>query len=175
MKKQDKPFSFRGQYLLLLVVIFYTVFFGINSQSAQLALQKSSQILLRILPILAFVILFTTLLHFFLQPKIITRHLGGDSGVKGWFWALVGGVISHGPMYAWYPLIEDLRNHGMRDGLIVVFFASRTIKVPLLPLMVDYFGLTFTLVLSFYILVGAILQGLLLEMLESNRTRRVDV
>jgi len=76
-------------------------------------------------------------------------------------------VISHGPMYAWYPLLEDLRRHGMRDGLIVVFFASRTIKIPLLPVMIDYFGWTFTLVISLYILISALVQGLFLEMLEN--------
>ncbi len=164
MKNQNKPFAFRGQYLLLCVVILYGALFFVNSHSAQMAMQKSSAILLKILPIFIFVIFFTTLLNFLLQPKKITRHLGKDSGVKGWFWALTAGIISHGPMYAWYPLIEDLRNHGMKDGLTVVFFAARTIKIPLLPMMVDYFGLTFTIVLSSYVLVGALLQGLLLEM-----------
>jgi uncharacterized membrane protein YraQ (UPF0718 family) len=89
----------------------------------------------------------------------------------GWFWALAAGIISHGPMYAWYPMLEDLRGHGMRDGLIVVFFASRTIKIPLLPMMVDYFGWPFTLVLSCYILVGSLLQGWLLEFFERSRGR----
>ena len=72
-------------------------------------------------------------------------------------------------MYAWDPLIEDLRNHGMRDGLTVVFFAARTITIPLLPMMVDYFGLTFTSVLSAYVLLGALFQGLLLEMLKPTK------
>ncbi len=171
MKKQDKPFAFRGLYLLLFVVVAYGILFWVNSDAAQLAMQKSSRILLKILPIITFVIFCTTLLNFFLQPKKITRHLGKDSGIKGWLWALAGGVISHGPMYAWYPLIEDLRHHGMRDGLIVVFFASRTIKIPLLPIMIDYFGLTFTLVLSFYVLIGALLQGLLLEIGEAQTPR----
>ena len=80
---------------------------------------------------------------------------------------MAAGVISHGPMYAWYPLLEDLRGHGMRDGLIVVFFASRTIKIPLLPIMIDYFGWVFTIVISCYILVSALVQGLILEKLEN--------
>jgi uncharacterized membrane protein YraQ (UPF0718 family) len=169
MKKQDNTFAFRGKYLLLFVALLYGVLFVVNSHSAQLAMQKSSTILLKIIPIFVFVIFFTTLLNFFLQPKKITRHLGKESGIKGWLWALTAGVISHGPMYAWYPLIEDLRSHGMKDGLIVVFFASRTIKIPLLPMMVDYFGLAFTIILSFYILLGAILQGVLLEIGENKR------
>ncbi len=163
MKNTKKPFSFRGQYLLLAVALCYAVLFFVNSQYALLALQKSGRVLFKILPIFIFVILFTSLLNYFLQAKKITRHLGKDSGIKGWLWALTAGIISHGPMYAWYPLIEDLRSHGMKDNLIVVFFASRTIKIPLLPMTVDYFGLTFTIILSFYILLGAIIQGVLLE------------
>lgn len=168
MKKQQKPFSFRGKYLLLAVLILYGLFFLFNSQSALLALQKSGSILMKILPIFAVVILFTALINYLLRPKQIARHLGKDSGVKGWLWALAAGVISHGPMYAWYPLLEDLRDHGMKDRLIVVFFASRTIKIPLLPMMIDYFGLIFTIALSFYILLGALLQGLLLDKFEKK-------
>ncbi len=168
MNKQGKPFAFRGKYLFLTVLIFYCVLFLINSETALSALQKSGSVLLKILPIIAVVILFTALLNYFLQPKQVASHLGRESGVMGWLWALAAGVISHGPMYAWYPLLEDLRSHGMRDGLIVVFFFARAIKIPLLPMMIDYFGWAFTLVLSFYILVGALIQGWMLELLEQK-------
>ncbi|HEB69242.1 MAG TPA: permease [Desulfobulbus sp.] len=164
-KQQDKPFAFRGRYLSSAVLILYGVLFVVNSQLAQRALLKSGHILVRILPVFVIVILFTAVLNYFLQPGQIARHLGRESGGKSWLWALAAGVISHGPMYAWYPLLEDVRNSGVRDGLIVVFFASRTIKIPLLPMMIDYFGLGFTLVLSFYILVGALLQGWFFELL----------
>jgi uncharacterized membrane protein YraQ (UPF0718 family) len=166
MKKQGKPFAFRGKYLFLTVLIFYGVLFLVNSETTLSALQKSSTVLLKILPIIALVILFTGLLNYFLQPKQVANHLGRESGAMGWLWALASGVISHGPMYAWYPLLEDLRSHGMRDGLIVVFFTARAIKIPLLPMMIDYFGWGFTLVLSCYILIGALVQGWLLELLE---------
>jgi len=169
MKKQGKAFAFRGKYFLLFILILYGILFFVDSQSALLSLQKSGAVLLKVLPIFVAVILFTALLNYFLQPGQIARHLGRDSGLRGWLWALAAGIISHGPMYAWYPLLEDLRNHGMRDGLIVVFFAARTIKIPLLPMMIDYFGWSFTLVLSFYILAGALLQGWLLELLERIR------
>jgi len=167
MKKQkDKPLAFRGKYLFSAVFILYSVLFLMNSQYALPALLKSGHILLRIIPIFLVVILFTALLNCFLQPGKIARHLGEKSGCRGWLWALAAGVISHGPMYAWYPLLEDIRNHGMRDRLIVVFFASRTIKIPLLPMMIHYFGLRFTMVLSFYILTGALLQGWIYEVTE---------
>ena len=163
MKKQAPPLVFRGKYFFLAVTFCYGVLFFVNNETALSALIKSSVVLLKILPIIAVVILFTALLNYYLQPRQVARHLGRESGARAWLWALAAGVISHGPMYAWYPLLEDLRSHGMRDGLIVVFFYSRAIKIPLLPMMIDYFGWSFTLVLSFYILAGALIQGWLLE------------
>lgn len=166
MKNQEKPFTFRGKILLLIVMISYSLLFLASDSKALSALQKSSAILVKILPIFIVVILFTALLNYYIQPHRIAGHLGKESGVKGWLWALATGIISHGPMYGWYPLIEDLRSHGMKDSLIVVFFSSRVIKLPLLPIMIDYFGWTFTLVLSFYILLGALAQGLVYERIE---------
>ncbi|HHD64179.1 MAG TPA: permease [Desulfobulbaceae bacterium] len=172
MKKQGKAFVFRGKYFFLFILIVYGILFFVDSQSTLLSLRKSGAVLLKVLPIFAAVILFTALLNYFLQPRQIARHLGRESGLQGWLWALAAGIISHGPMYAWYPLLEDLRSHGMRDGLIVVFFSARTIKLPLLPMMIDYFGWSFTLILSLYILTGALLQGRLLELLEKIRFKR---
>jgi len=168
MKEKEKPFAFRGKYLLLGVIIFYSVLFLVNSGVPLSAFKKSILILMKVMPIFIAVILFTTLLNYYIKPKQIASHLGRESGAKGWLWALAAGVISHGPMYAWYPLLEDLRGHGMRDGLIVVFFFSRAVKIPLLPMMVDYFGWTFTLVLSLYILVGALIQGWIQEIIEQT-------
>jgi len=169
MKKQpEKPFAFRGKSFFAAVLTGYALLAFLNFSGAIAALQKSGMILFKILPILAVVILMTATINFFLQPKQIVKHLGKESGAKGWLAMLFAGVISHGPMYAWYPLIDDLRRHGMRDGLIVVFFYARAIKIPLLPMMIDYFGLLFTLILSFYILLGAIAQGLILEKLPSS-------
>ena len=173
MKKQEKVFTFRGKYLFLTVIFLYIFFFLFNSQSAFLALQKSATVLTRILPIIVVVILCTALLNFFLQPRQMARHLGHESGIRGWLWALLAGVISHGPMYAWYPLLEDLREHGMKDELIVVFFASRTIKIPLIPVMIDYFGLAFTLLLSFYMLFGALLQGICMQCIQAKEVQQL--
>ncbi len=167
-RKKKQGFAFRGTRFLALVAALYIVLFFFNPDAALLSLAKAAKVLLKILPILILVICFTGVLNYFLRPKHIARHLGEESGAMGWFWAMAAGVLSHGPMYIWYPFLEDLREHGARDGLIATFFYARALKVPLLPLMIDYFGLVFTGVLSLYILVGALLQGWLLQWLEGR-------
>lgn len=156
-------FQFKGTLFLLLVVFVYLILFFINSDKTADALEECGLILLKLIPIFLIVIVLTATINYFLKPQQIIKYLGANSGKSGWFYALLGGVISHGPMYAWYPMLQDMKRHGLRDGLIATFFYARAIKLPLLPLMIDYFGLIFTTVLSAYILIGAYLQGRLIE------------
>ncbi|MBE9569181.1 MAG: permease, partial [Proteobacteria bacterium] len=55
-----------------------------------------SRVVWKILPIFAVVIAFTALLNYLLQPRQIVKHLGEESGAKGWLVASFAGVISHG-------------------------------------------------------------------------------
>ena len=156
-------FRFKGAKFFLLVVFVYLVLFFMNSEKAGASLEKSGLVLLQLIPIFLLVIILTAVINYFLKPQQIVKYFGKKSGISGWFYALLGGIVSHGPMYAWYPMLQDMKSHGLRDGLIATFFYARAIKLPLLPLMIDYFGLIFTAVLSVYILVGAYVQGRLVE------------
>ena len=51
----------------------------------------------------------------------------------------------------------------MSSALIATFLYSRALKLPLLPLMVHYFGMAYTAVLSLCIVLFSVLCGLLVE------------
>ena len=149
--------------MLTITLILYGVTAFLDPSIARFALNKSLDVLMMIAPILLIVFFLMALLATFIKPKSIAKHLGEESGLKGWFVALAGGILSHGPGYVWYPMLSELRNHGARDGLIVAFFYARAIKLPWLPVMIGYFGIAFTLVLSIYILLGAWIQGVIAD------------
>jgi len=111
--------------------------------------------------ILVFGIMFLT--NVFCEAKGIVRLLGEGSGVKGWILAISGGIVSSGPIYMWYPFLSDLKESGMKDSLIAAFLYNRAIKIPLLPMMVYYFGWSFTAVLSMYMVLFSIINGILVE------------
>ncbi|WP_294954377.1 permease [Sulfurovum sp.] len=165
-KKQMKNRS--GYMMLAVVAILYAVLYFFNADKILLALKASFHILKMIAPILLIVFFLMALLNTFLDEKNIAKHLGKESGLKGWFIALLGGILSHGPGYIWYPMLQDLRAKGALDGLVVAFIYARSIKLPWLPLMISYFGLAFTLVLSLYIILGAFIQGVLTNRLETR-------
>jgi len=152
-----------GCTLLTLTLLFYGAAALLAPDKTLTAIGESLSILMKILPVLLVVFFLTALLNTYIRPKSIAKHLGGGARLRGWAIALLGGVLSHGPGYVWYPMLADLRSQGARDGLIVAFFYARAIKLPWLPVMVSYFGIAFTLVLCFYILLGAWLQGVIAD------------
>lgn len=163
--KSKKPQNRSGWVMLVMVVILYVIAGFADSADAYDALTNSFQVLKVIVPILLVVVLLMAIINTLIQPRKIAKHLGKESGVKGWAIALLSGLFSHGSGYVWYPMLSDLRRHGMREGLIVTFFYARAIKLPWLPMMIGYFGTAFTVALTFYILLGALLQGLIADRL----------
>ncbi len=172
MKTEEakKPANRSGWIMLAITLLLYGVTAFLDTSMARSALNKSLDVLKMIAPILLLVFFLMALLNTFIKPKSIAKHLGKESGLKGWFFALAGGVLSHGPGYIWYPMLSELRDHGARDGLIVAFFYARAIKLPWLPVMVGYFGIAFTLVLTFYILLGAWIQGMIADRMNPKST-----
>lgn len=160
-----KGFQFKGLTFFYLVMMAYGVLFVIEKSNALVSLEKSLAILYQLLPIFLFIILLSTVINYFLKPKQIIKHFGKESGKKGVIYALLAGIISHGPMYAWYGMIQELREQGAKDSLLITFFYARAIKIPMLPFMLGIFGLAFTLILSFYILLFALIQGKIMDWL----------
>ena len=167
-KKTNKT----GYIMLLLVIILYGILFVLQPQKAISALHVSWSTLKMIVPILVVVFILMALLGYFFDEKKIVKHLGDKSGAKGWFIALLGGVLSHGPGYIWYPMLQELRDKGAKDALIIVFLYARSIKLPWIPLMISYFGIAFSVTISFYVLLGAYLQGVIMMQL-SKRSSHV--
>jgi len=155
--------KFKGMKFLIIVLIAYVVLLLADTSNTLSALQKVGSILLSLLPLFLLIITLTALINYFFKPKQIIKHFGTDSGIKGVFYALAGGIISHGPMYAWYGMLQDMRSQGLKDGLIAVFMYARAVKLPLLPFMIDLFGLLFTIIMTLYILIAAVVQGKVID------------
>ena len=79
--------------------------------------------------------------------------------------AIFGGIISTGPIYLWYPLLSDLKEKGMKDSFIAAFLYNRAVKIPLMPMMIFYFGIRFTVILTIYIVIFSMINGFCVEKL----------
>jgi uncharacterized membrane protein YraQ (UPF0718 family) len=172
-KGKKRPFRFQGVKFMVGVGLLYGALALYDGTKTLQALQKSGMVLIEILLIFSVVVFISAAINYFIDSKSFARHLGEESGIRGWLIALGAGILSHGPMYAWYPMIQDLRSHGAGDGRVTAFFYARAIKVPLLPIMVEYFGLAFTVILTLYILLAAWIQGLIMDRLDWVRSENL--
>jgi len=120
-------------------------------------------LLKQIIPALLIVFIFMFLSNLFFKPKLIIRFFGEKADIRAWLIVIIGGILSAGPIYAWYPLLSDFKEKGMQNRFIATFLYNRAVKIPLLPMMVYYFSLPFAIILSFYMVIFSIINGVLVD------------
>lgn len=151
-------------YFLIVIILTYCLLFVFNPESFYMSLNFFSKIILKIIPIFVFVFVLMTLSNYFITPKFIIKHLA-KKGFKKWFFVIIGGILSSGPIYMWYPLLADLRNKGLSHGLIACFLYNRAIKIPILPIAILYFSWQYILILGFVMIFMSVIQGLIINKL----------
>jgi len=169
MPKQQKKSGRGGWLFLALTLLAYMLLSLVNPEAVTKSLSFFTHVMAQVFPMLGLVFLLLFITNLLLEPKWIKRYLGRGSGVKGWIAAVVGGILSLGAIYAWYAMLSELKQKGMRTALIATFLYSRSIKLPLLPLMIHYFGMAYTLTLCLYLIIFSIINGILVERLTKQR------
>jgi len=107
--------------------------------------------------VLVFVIML--LVNLFLKPAAVAKFLGKGSGIKGILLPAAAGIISTGPIYAWYPLLKDLKEKGAGESSIAIFLYNRAVKPFLLPVMITYFGWLYAVTLIILTVLASVIVG----------------
>lgn len=171
-KKDKKPQTKFAIFIFPVVVVaFYGLAFFLVPERAVHALHFSLKMLLKLAPILLLVFFLMFLANLFIKPHWIQNHVGRDSGFKGYLVAIISGIISMGPIYVWYEMLRDFHKKGMRTALIAAFLYGRAVKLPLLPLMLYYFGIAYTIILSCYMILFSVINGMVTEKLASIKIK----
>ncbi|MBT8363387.1 MAG: hypothetical protein KJP23_01695 [Deltaproteobacteria bacterium] len=110
------------------VLAIYAIVFVFSPTRAAMAFGSSIGVLLKLMLPLSLVIVLMVLMNLFLGPPHIVRFLGQGSGNKGIFLSAAAGIISIGPIYAWYPMLKELREIGAKNSLIAVFLGNRRLS-----------------------------------------------
>lgn len=172
--KKSLWFSAKGWGFLIVVVLLYGLLGYSDIDLARKTATTFFNILVKVLPVLGLVFLLIFISHLVLSPKKVKSFVGAESGLKGWVLTVITGILSTGPVYAWYALLADLGRQGMKRSLMAVFLYNRAVKLPLIPLLIHYFSFAYTVVLSFYLIVFSVITGLLMERLERKGALAAD-
>ncbi len=161
-------------WLLIFVACLYGGLAIINMTLFQESITFFWQTFTQILPTVIIVFGLMFIFNIFVTTDMLVVHLGHSKKIRGWVIAIVSGIISSGPIYMWFPLLSDLKEKGVRDSFLAAFLYSRSIKVPLLPMMIYYFGFAFTVVISVYIIIFSVINGLVVRYFMKNSQKEVN-
>jgi len=165
MRKRKKPKKISGQwYFLIAVVLIYFILFIFKKNLFFSGLIFFNKIIIGIIPTFFFVLILMGLSNYFVTPEFIIRHFK-ERKIRKWFFVIVGGILSAGPIYMWYPLLNNLKSKGLNYGLIACFLYNRAIKIPLLPVAIFYFGAKYILMLGFIMILMSVIQGVIINKL----------
>ena len=149
-------------FFFIFMVIFYLLLFFINSNLFISSLIFFLQILIKIIPIFLLVWFLMVIANYFITPKFVFKYFDKKSANK-WFFAIIGGILSEGPIYIWYPLLADLKKKGLDYGFVACFLYNRAIKLPILPAAIYYFGWKYILILAIIMVMASISQGIIIN------------
>jgi uncharacterized membrane protein YraQ (UPF0718 family) len=95
------------------------------------------------------------LLNMYISTACITRLMGKRRGFSGILFSSIAGIVSMGPVFAWFPFLKALKEKGMANVYLANFLSCRAVKPVLFPVLIAYFGWRFSLIFIIMALVAA--------------------
>ena len=103
-----------------------------------------SKELLKILP---FAFILIGLFEVWIKRETVEKHLGKESGIKGYLWAvlLAGAVV--GGLYVAFPIAYSLFNKGAKLSVIFTYIGAAAIaRIPMTIFEASFLGVKFTVI-----------------------------
>ena len=160
IKQTLKSWSFLIFTLLIFVIVSF-----IAPEKTKLILNSFAHLLGQILPVFVVVYLVIVLSNYYINNKKLKKYMGEEAGIKAWTIVITAGIISMGSIYAWYPLLKDLKERGVKDKFLATFLYNRGIKLQWLPILLLYFGWVYSFTLLVVMAIISVLQGIIVEKL----------
>jgi len=164
-KNKQKVKSFKGLGFLVFVIFLYVILYFVNSAKTLKSIEHFIKNTWAVLPIFLIVILISALINYYFPKERLTKILQEKSGFQTYLVSLLAGSISMGPLFSWFPLLKNLKEKGLKDGVLVTFIYAKSIKLALLPVMIGFFGQVYSIIFMLFIAVAAVVQGLLYELI----------
>ncbi len=157
-----------GIKFLILVLLLYLFLLFFKYNLFLMSVNKFVILSAKILPSIlgAFILIF--IFNYILSDQKIKNYLTGELNWKKYFLTVGLGILSSGPIYAWYPFLADLKEQGFKNSLITIFLYNRAIKLPFIPLLIYYFSWQFVILVTILMIIFSIINGIIMDKLVKN-------
>jgi len=99
------------------------------------------------LKMMPFVFLLIGLFEVWVSRETVEKHLGAESGAKGYLWAILLASTVMGPLYVALPVAYSLYYKGARLAIILTYIGAAAIcRIPMTAFEASFLGLKFTII-----------------------------
>ncbi|AMV73833.1 hypothetical protein JCM30471_22530 [Desulfuromonas carbonis] len=161
----------RIPWLPMTVGILYLWALTVDPARTWQALRVSAALFASVAMIIVAVFGLAGLIQVWLDRERVARLLGREGGIRALLLAALFGTLLIGPSYVIFPLLKTVREQGARWAVLGIVLAAWAVKIPMLPLEMEFLGWRFSLARSLLTLLFAFPIGLLLEFAMEYRRR----
>lgn len=140
MKKHLKDY-----WLFILFAIFMTVGFILDLNTAQGIFDNFYSFFITMVKFLPAVFLLIGLFEVWVDKETIEKHLGEESGLLSYLWAIVLASTTVGGLYVAFPVAAALYRKGASPRIIFSYIGTAAIcRIPMTLFEASYVGVSFT-------------------------------
>ena len=100
-----------------------------------------------LIKVLLFAFVLIGLFEVWVNRETVERHLGEESGAKGYLWALLLSSITVGGVFVAFPVAYSLHKKGAAFGVIFAYIgASAVCRIPMNLFELSFMGIKFTVI-----------------------------
>ena len=156
--------SKRNAIILVAYAIFLIVSFLIGFKPGQQIGMNFSSFALTMLLIVPFAFILIGLFEVWVKRETVEKHLGVESGIWGYLWAILLSSTTVGGIYVAFPVSYSLYRKGARLSVIFTYLSSAAItRIPMAVFEASLLGVKFTIIRFLVSLPLVILSSILLE------------
>ena len=161
----------KKKYILILFIGIFLLFIALSYFNNFSEGKKTGEMffttLYGMLKILPFAFILIGLFEVWVKKETVIKHLGDNSGIKGYFWVLILAGFTVGGLFTAFPLAESLRK---KEASLKVIFAylgfAGIVRIPMTIFEISFLGLPFTIIrlsvtIPLFLLIGILIGSFL--------------
>jgi uncharacterized membrane protein YraQ (UPF0718 family) len=156
--------------VLGLFAIFAAVSISIKFNYGLAAVESFKSSFLEMISFIPLMFILIGLFEVWVPKKIIEKHIGGASGIKGVLWVIVFAMLQVGPLYGAFPVAYIIWKKGASIRNIFIYLgAFATLKIPMLSFEIGFLSLKFSLMRTLLSLPVFIIIAIVMEKYLENK------
>ncbi|MFW5961844.1 MAG: permease [bacterium] len=160
----------KDYWLFIVFIIFTAVGFGLDLNMAEGVFSNFYSFFLTMVKFVPAVFILIGLFDVWVNKKTIEKHLGEDSGLLSYIWAIILASTTVGGLYVAFPVAAALYKKGASPRIIFSYIGTAAVcRIPMTLFEASYVGITFTAIRWVISIPLVIISSILMEkMLEAK-------